>query len=390
MNNVRIGYDGSTAYSGNILIEGNSLQQLSQQAGAGSIAVQTTGTLTVQSARTGFTQLRAGGGALGFDDDWNFGSSLAGFTLGKSTNTLGLTLSNALTAAGPIAITGGNVNLNASLTSTLAGAGIRVRSSGDIVANGNLSAAGDATLTFQADHDIRIASSANVAIAASGGKLNTVLWADANGSGGGTVYFGNQSETTTTTINTGGGHVWAGGGSGSAIWNGLNVGNGYANSDTGTASWDGVELRKTSITTAGGDVLLKGRNDRVVNTDARVGLYVSNSNVSTGAGSLTLDGQTTYRTGSVPSINVGVLIENSSSLASSDGAIAITGTQNGFNTEAEGVKLVNSSVSATGSGNLTITGTSDNDNGSVNATKSGIVLLASGANAVAKVSTNSG
>jgi hypothetical protein len=47
-NSIRIGYDGTNAYSGNITIEGNSIYQRDMNGGAGSIAVQTTGTLTIQ------------------------------------------------------------------------------------------------------------------------------------------------------------------------------------------------------------------------------------------------------------------------------------------------------------------------------------------------------
>lgn len=59
-NAIRVGYDGTNAYSGNILIEGNSVYQRNQYAGTGSIAIQTTGNLTIQPKGNAFTYMRAG------------------------------------------------------------------------------------------------------------------------------------------------------------------------------------------------------------------------------------------------------------------------------------------------------------------------------------------
>jgi trimeric autotransporter adhesin len=118
-NNIRIGHDGSTAYSGNILIEGDSILQRYNQTGTGSLAIQTTGNLTIAPKTASFSALRAGdAGTLTFDDDWNFGTNLGGLTLGKNGNTLDLTLSRAITTAGPMNIYGGNITIDAGLTAT--------------------------------------------------------------------------------------------------------------------------------------------------------------------------------------------------------------------------------------------------------------------------------
>ena len=102
-NSIRIGFDGTNAYSGNITIQGNSIYQRNTNAGAGSIAIQTTGTLTMESTGTAFTYMRAGdAGTLTFDNDWNFGTNLGGFVFGKTTNTTDLTFGNSLATSGPI------------------------------------------------------------------------------------------------------------------------------------------------------------------------------------------------------------------------------------------------------------------------------------------------
>lgn len=75
-NAIRIGYDGTNAYSGDILIEGNSIYQRLKNAGTGSISIQSTGTLNIQPTGSSFTYMRAdNSGTLTYDDDWNFGST---------------------------------------------------------------------------------------------------------------------------------------------------------------------------------------------------------------------------------------------------------------------------------------------------------------------------
>jgi hypothetical protein len=59
-NAIRVGFDGTNPYAGNILIEGNSIYQRNNSAVAGSIAIQTTGNLTIQPTGNAFTFMRAG------------------------------------------------------------------------------------------------------------------------------------------------------------------------------------------------------------------------------------------------------------------------------------------------------------------------------------------
>ncbi|MFN6063969.1 MAG: beta strand repeat-containing protein, partial [Bacteroidota bacterium] len=132
-NAIRIGFDGINAYSGNILIEGNSIYQRNNNAGAGSLSIQTTGNLTIQPTGNAFTFMRAGNaGTLTFDDDWNFGTTLGSFTYGKSTNTTNLTLSSPRTTAGAMSIYAGNIIAQQNLTTTNINASILLQATGYI------------------------------------------------------------------------------------------------------------------------------------------------------------------------------------------------------------------------------------------------------------------
>ncbi|MBP5996302.1 MAG: autotransporter-associated beta strand repeat-containing protein, partial [Crocinitomicaceae bacterium] len=117
---IYIGDDGVNPYTGNITFQADAILQRAINPGAGSIALKTSGTLTIQPFTTAFTYLRAGNspGTLTFDDDWNFGTATTSLALGKTTNTLALTLMNSMSVNGPLSIYGGALTLNANLTTT--------------------------------------------------------------------------------------------------------------------------------------------------------------------------------------------------------------------------------------------------------------------------------
>jgi hypothetical protein len=128
------------------------------------------------------------------------GSGVAGDTAYVYANTSTMTLSAPFSIAGPISVYGSNINVNANLNTTAGG------SSGDILlkASGNIELAASKTITTN------------------GGDV--VLWSNSDGGADtGSVLLRDGSSITTS-----GGHLWAGGGSGSTTWNGLTVGNGYA------------------------------------------------------------------------------------------------------------------------------------------------------------------
>ncbi len=231
-NGIRIGFDGTNAYSGNIRFISDSILQRHQNAGSGSLSVQTTGALTFESEGASFSHLRAGdSGTLSFDNDWNFGTSLGSLTIGKTTNTAGITMGSAQTVNGAVSIFGGAVALNANLTSTATtgsgititaqsitqAAGVSVTTSGGNIA---YTASGMAT-TSNEDMAIRIggftgsrstlnANGGNITLQGSYGSTDTAggfdssVWifgTDIRTSGAGAISItGDASNSTTTTI----------------------------------------------------------------------------------------------------------------------------------------------------------------------------------------------
>ncbi|MFY7886172.1 MAG: autotransporter-associated beta strand repeat-containing protein, partial [Dolichospermum sp.] len=174
-NSIRIGYDGTNTYNGNINIQGNSIYQRNNQAGTGSISIQSTGTLTIQPTGNAFTYMRAGNsGTLTFDDDWNFGTSLSGFTYGKSTNTMNLSYASELSVAGSIAMYAGNLTLNQNLTATLNGAPILLQATGAINLAANKTIQSNAgNITFRSNSAGAALSAASSVILNSGSTLNS-------------------------------------------------------------------------------------------------------------------------------------------------------------------------------------------------------------------------
>jgi gliding motility-associated-like protein len=251
-NAVRIGYDGTNTYSGNIIIEGNSIGQRTNQTGSGSISIQTTGDLTIQPEGTAFTHLRAGdSGTLTFDDDWNFGTNLGSFTFGKTTNNLNISFSNDIALNGSFTVYGSNIGI----PSINANGNVYIRSTSYIDQGGTKTT--------------------------STGGGNVVYWAGSSG----------ESYIRPGTITTNGGHVYMGGdydSPGTRTWRGLTVGGGYAYSaaNAGIALRGNIDTRVTNNQTIGGDVLLAGESGQSGLGD--VCSEGSNRTISVGNGNITL------------------------------------------------------------------------------------------------------
>jgi autotransporter-associated beta strand protein len=343
-NSIRVGFDGTNSYTGNILIEGNSIYQRYLHSSAGSIAVQTTGTLTIQPTGTAFTYMRANdpGGTLTYDNDWNFGTTLSSFTFGKSTNTTNLTFANVLSPAGSITIYGGNININENLN-TSAGA-----SSGNVL--------------IKSSADIILAASKS--ITTSGASV--ILWANSdNASSNGSIALRNASSIVTGSNTVAGGHVWLGGGSNGTTWNGLAVGSGYAVPGTsftppsGSAADAGIYLEQNSITSFGGNIKISG--DAGASGFAAIITYGNTITINAGSGKIEMDGQV-ISTG--PGNRNGILFGlhdknifstvNISSSSTSGDAITITGVGRGTE-DAIGLSgTVN--ITASGGGNIVMNG----------------------------------
>jgi hypothetical protein len=250
-------------------------------------------------------------------------NTVSGLTLGKSTNTQNITFGGATTIAGPITAFGGTIAVNENLNTSAGNA------NGDILlkSSGNISMASSKSITTN------------------GGAV--VLWADADGSGAGDIFF---ASGTSASILTNGGHLWLGGGAGSTTWNGLTVGDGYAVGDearsiNGGTFYNGITIDATNINTGGGHIQMRGKGK---------------------AGNLTV-GQAIYsggmyllRTGTMNSGGGNIDIE----------AIAQTGSGQHFGFYNFGPYTFNA-----GTGNLTITGdASASSSGNFNLSGSGIFM----------------
>ena len=291
-NSIRIGYDAVNAYSGNILIEGNSICQRLNQTGSGSISVKTSGALTFQSKDNIFTQLRAGtSDLLKLDDDWDFGTICSNFTFGKSTNTSIVNTINPISVAGPITIYAGLLRIENTITSS---------NTGDItlIANGSnsgvvpsvyiyadiLKTGGQRSkLTIRGGGRVQYAE--NRKVEATNTILDVVFWSDydnSNNDGGTTAY---------SDIITNGGHVWLGGSNsygGTSIWNGLSVGNGPSIGTTGSTNWNALDLG-ANISTTGGDVFIwSGDANTGGNGFRGIQLFLANKTINAGTGNITL------------------------------------------------------------------------------------------------------
>lgn len=122
------GYSGATHINGGTLVLQNNAPTTSSSGFDG------TGILTIQPNGSSFSSAFSTTG-------WNLGNTLTGLNLGKSGNTSGITVPNAISIAGPINLYGGDLAINAALTATGTNT-ISLNSSGTVTdgASGALSA----------------------------------------------------------------------------------------------------------------------------------------------------------------------------------------------------------------------------------------------------------
>ncbi len=253
------------------------------------------------------------------------------------------------------ALNSASVTISTATNNTSYGSNGNSASLGSIRFNAGISKTGSAetTLTLQAARDVVFN---NVGVNTSDGKLNLVVITDFGSDGGGGIYL--NGGTTATSFNTRGGHVWLGGNGWNTTlttWNGLTVGGGWANSHTNTLVYEGVNLNRASINTAGGDVYMAGRNNRYVPNSERWAVLIQNgSNISTGTGSIEINGGVVTRqdiTNSFYPLLFGVDI-NASTLQTTTGNISITGGEpssgDSYHRGSVGVRLFNGTVQSTG------------------------------------------
>ncbi len=214
-----------------------------------------------------------------FDQDAN---GISGLTIGKSSNTGNITHeTTAITVAGYINLYGGQVILNANLTSSATG-DIFIKSNSNLNAAASIAGnasifktAGTGTLTMQSQDRLNTGT-----VTASGtGQLNVILWSDYDNNNNGGVAI--------NSITTNGGHLWLGGSNsngGSYTWNGLTVGDGPSvgsvNNNHNAMDFYGP------VSTSGGDVLVWG-GDGYSGGVWGIGVYAGAS-INSGSGDITL------------------------------------------------------------------------------------------------------
>jgi filamentous hemagglutinin family protein len=248
-----------------------------------------------------------------------------------------------------------------------------------VATNINKTSGGDATLTLKSDGNIAFINQ-NQSISSTSGRLNTLLWAEADSYAGGWVLL-----NPGTSIQTNGGGLWMGGGSGTMSWTpyaggspiivGSGAGTAYGSTDSyryGGINLNGNGGASIMLNAGAGNVYLRGANISTA-SNYLIGTRLFNTQI-TGA-EVSLIGS-----GSAGNSNFsnhwGVSLESLSSITAS-GAVTLSGTGGGSSASGgnhHGVLLDNSTISTTSSP-ITITGTGGS---SVGANNHG-VRLSSGA-----------
>jgi len=198
-----------------------------------------------------------------------------------------ITISNDASSSGGWSINGGvltacaDVIVNAAvINAALVSGNLTVQATNNININAAIAPAltQARTLTLKAGGNISMAASVSI-VPSTNFALNTIFWSDSDATNGGSILLNNP-----TTITTKGGHLWIGGGSGVVDWNGLTVGNGYAQSTTGTA----VTLNTATISTSGGDIQIKGESTSTNKNCYGIGITAGSMN--SGSGNISLYG----------------------------------------------------------------------------------------------------
>ncbi|MFO7747384.1 MAG: MBG domain-containing protein [Orrella sp.] len=265
---------GDLTYAGSTTVDGSKLVIRHDAPSTANNTIGGTGSLTIEPATTAFDS--------DFDfTDWTLPSTLTGLTIGKASNTANIHVDRSISIAGPVSLLGGDISLDSNLTVTSAGDSVLLKSSG------NISLIGEKSISTQ------------------GGSV--ILWANRDGQATGS-YVALRSDFDSTTgakIETNGGHIWIGGGSGTVNWNGLSVGDGYAVSGdlidfladpAGRSVNSGVFLQGVRLLSGGGSIRIAGKSEQNsgrgvitagrVDIDSGAGTFELQALASNGAGAL--------------------------------------------------------------------------------------------------------
>jgi filamentous hemagglutinin family protein len=313
-----------------------------------------TGSLTVKPYTVSTTiGLGTGTGTLSLPSAFftsYFANGFSGITVGRSDGTGNIDV-NGLTFRDNLTLLAGGANANI----TLAGA---IANSGTDTSSGSL--------TVKAGGNIYLTSSAAIATQ----NQPVIFISDADGSGVGNIQIGKDS--TATSIVTNGGHVWMGGGSGTATWNSLTVGNGSAKGATNNFADDGFGLwaYNTTINAGGGDIALYGQASSGGPAGINIGLQTgggTGSLVSTiktsGTGSISMTGVAGSNAGGDNFYKGGIEVFRGL-IQTGSGAIILTGTGGATSSDNSGISFAGmswqpstTSKIVSSSGAITLTGT---------------------------------
>jgi filamentous hemagglutinin family protein len=291
---------------------------------SGSVPIRTTGTLTVQPSANSAFSTTFNTAALNY-------TGITGLTIGSASNTGAVTVGSTTSVAGPVAILAGDINVNGNINTSGGGA------------NGSVMFKSRGSIT----------QAASVAVTTNGG--NVTYWSNSDGeTSAGAILLRDASSITTN-----GGNLWLGGGSGSSVWNGMTVGDGYAvtgatitaASCSGCATFTtGIYLEAASLQTAGGQIGLRARSI----TSANAIMSIGNALIDAGGGKLALEGISASGSGLVAGIHYmirpSLLTLRSTSAASN--AIVVEGTSS----SADGIFAGPLKLEATNGGGISLTG----------------------------------
>ncbi|MDC8770640.1 YDG domain-containing protein [Roseateles albus] len=284
---------GNATQSGNTTLTANSLLT------SGSNSVLGSGTVLIQSLANSFDSAVS-------TANWSYANTLTGLTIGKTSNTADITVSNAASIAGPISIYGGNIGIDAALTATgtstttltatgsINGSGLMTSSTVDLNAVTGIGATTPLNLaasSISADTTGgRIALNNALATATTVTSLTSASSTDQgflitfNQTGGGAVNFTNVS----TVGSTGG-------------FGDIRLSNTGANLTIGTAATTSGDSRLFLTTTTSGNIVLTGSTGSASPGDG--GLNFNSAGNISGAGLVTGSSFATLRAQTGISLN---------------------------------------------------------------------------------------
>ncbi|MBU3557060.1 autotransporter-associated beta strand repeat-containing protein, partial [Polynucleobacter sp. Ross1-W9] len=340
-----IGGDGTTNTTGNVTLIADQINS------GGTYNFRNTGNIAINSCGSSFSN------PFNWNSRFSIIGAKSGLTIGNTTNSQNVTISNVVNTSGPISVYGNNIFVMANITENTSGVG---------------------SLLLQAKNSISLGwdgvnTSVNVTISngTAGGKLNTILWADSDGSGIGSVWLNNGLRNSGfNSISTGGGGVWIGGGNvtSATTWTpyagaaAVTVGSASAKQDD-IVGWFGVGIFNSTISTSGGNVYMSGNAVTSGTTnEPRYGAYFDSGSMQAAGGNITINGIGGAGGPAACGTNYGTYLGNTNISTTGSGYITVNGTGGTTGVSNYGVYISNASITVQNS-TLNVNGTGGNSAG---------------------------